>query len=414
MSPPERFRDGALAAFIELRLRLGLRRLQGKGGVPELVAKVMSYLLVLPAALLLAGLVGAGTYQAARSGAGLMVETTVAAVLFGIWQTWTVVALSIQEREGVDLRRFLVYPLPAGRVFTYGVVASVVGDPFALFWCVMLGGAWVGAAVARPGPWLLWLAGALLLFAAATAVNVVLLQEALGRLLRRRRTRAVAVGLLYAGLAFGGATLAGWRHGGLDLEKVRSVLRVVQWLFWPAALAAAGTRQLFFGHPLAALLPLAGLAAATAVAGWLAYRLMLAAARSGGTAQVSTGSTGGLGWPTERLPGRLGPLLEREAKQLLRHPLSGVLLLVIPALAGFVAWKALPHIPAEAGEVVRALPLLGFALYTHLATQVSWLNAFGWDRGGARLHFVAPLEPGEVLRAKNLATYLLSGLLYLG
>ena len=46
------------------------------------------------------------------------------------------------------------------------------------------------------------------------------------------------------------------------------------------------------------------------------------------------------------------------------------------------------------GEVVRALPLLAFAVYTHLATQVFWLNAFGWDRGGARLLFLAPLPLG--------------------
>jgi ABC-2 type transport system permease protein len=100
-------------------------------------------------------------------------------------------------------------------------------------------------------------------------------------------------------------------------------------------------------------------------------------------------------------------------KHLSRHPLPGVLFLVIPALAGFVAWKAVPLIPEEAGDVVRALPLLGFAVYTHLATQVFWLNAFGWDRGGARLLFLAPLRLEQVLVAKNGAAYALSGALYL-
>jgi ABC-2 type transport system permease protein len=113
------------------------------------------------------------------------------------------------------------------------------------------------------------------------------------------------------------------------------------------------------------------------------------------------------------LAGRLGPLLECEVKHLSRHPLPGVLFLVIPALAGFVAWKAIPLIPEEAGEVVRALPLLGFAVYTHLATQVFWLNAFGWDRGGARLLFLAPLRLTQVLVAKNGAIYALAGALYL-
>jgi ABC-2 type transport system permease protein len=52
--------------------------------------------------------------------------------------------------------------------------------------------------------------------------------------------------------------------------------------------------------------------------------------------------------------------------------------------------------------VVRALPILGVALYVHLATQTFWLNGFGWERGGARLYFVAPLRLEQVLVAKNL------------
>jgi hypothetical protein len=35
----DRLPDGPLGAFLELRLRLGLRRFRGRGGVPELVAR---------------------------------------------------------------------------------------------------------------------------------------------------------------------------------------------------------------------------------------------------------------------------------------------------------------------------------------------------------------------------------------
>ncbi|MBK9517106.1 MAG: hypothetical protein IPO09_07065 [Anaeromyxobacter sp.] len=407
------WRDTPLAALVELRLRLGLRRLRGRGGVPELVAKALSYLVLLPLGVVFAGLVGAGMYRAARSGRGVQVDLPVSAVLFGVWQAWTAVAMSLHEREGVDLRRFLVYPLAAGRVFTYGLVASVVGDPFALFWCVLLAGAWGGAAVGRPGAWLLPLALALLLFAASVACSVVLLQEVSGRILRGKRTREVAIALLYVGLAMGGAALAGLR-GRIDLARAREVLGLVQWLAWPAALGAGAARRLFSGEVAAALPWLAGQAAAVAASGWAAYRLTLSAATSGGAGGAASGSSGGAGWAGGWLPGLLGPLLEREVKHLARHPLPGVLLLVIPAMAGVVAWQASPLIPAEAGEVLRALPLLGFALYTHLATQVFWLNAFGWDRGGARQHYLAPLDLGEVLAAKNLATYALAALLYLG
>jgi len=408
----EGLRDGPLAAFVELRFRLGLRRLRGRGGVPELVAKVISYAVLLPAGVLFAGLVAAGTYQAARAGRGLRVDVPVSAILFGVWQAWTATALSLQEREGVDLRRFLLYPVPAWRLHAYGLAASVVGDPFALFWCVLLGGAFAGAAAGRLGAWLLPLALVLALFAAATATWVAVLQEVAGRLLRGRRTRQVLIAGLYVALAFGGAALlASGRK--VAVAEVKAVGAWLQWLAWPAALAAGAARALFAGEVSRALPWVAALAAATAAGGWWGYRLTLAAARAGGDGPPARGDEGGAGWPTGALPGPLGALLEREVKQLWRHPLPGVLLLVIPGLAGFAAWKAAPLIPAEAGEVVRALPLLGFALYTHLATQVFWLNGFGWDRGGARLHFVAPVAPAEVLLAKNLAAYLLAAALFL-
>ena len=204
---------------MELRLRLGLRRLRGRGGVPELVARVLTYAVLLPAGLLFAGLLASGTYHAARAGRGLRVDVPVGAMFFGIWQAWTAVAMSLQEREGVDLERFLLYPLPARRLFTYGVISSVIGDPFALFWCVLLGGGFAGAAAGRFGPWLVPLAALFLLFAAATASFVVVIQEATGRLLRGKRTREMVIAVLYVGLAVGGVALAGGRRS-LDLHRL--------------------------------------------------------------------------------------------------------------------------------------------------------------------------------------------------
>lgn len=407
-----RLPEGPLAAFVELRLRLGLRRFRARGGVAELVARILSYVVLAPAALLFAAAVGAGTFRAARAGQGLWVDVPITGALFGIWQAWTAVALSLQEREGLDLRRFLLYPVPPWKLHAYGMAASVVGDPFALFWCVLLAGAFGGAALGRPGGWLLLLAVTLLLFAAATASWLVLIQEVMARVLRGRRTREVFIALLYVGMGFGGAVLAASRRT-LHADDVKAVVAWLQWVAWPAAFASAAARPLFAGRVAQAALPIAGLLATTAAATWAGYRLTLASARSGDDGPPARGSMGGTGWALGRLPGRLGPLLEREVKQLLRHPLPGVLLLVLPGMAGLAAWKALPLIPPEAGEVLRALPLVGFALYTHLATQVFWLNAFGWDRGGARLLFLAPLDLGHAVAAKNGAAYLLSAVLYL-
>jgi ABC-2 type transport system permease protein len=390
-----------LLAFAELRYRLLVRRLRGRGGIPELVARIALFAVAIPMGLLFAALSGAGAWKAVRSGPALA-EISVAALFFGVWQTWTAVSLSVSEREALDLSRFLVYPLPPGRIYAYGLAASMIGDPFAVFWMLLLGGAFVGGALARPGAWVVLLAVAYALYAIATTALVALLQELLARLLRGRRVREVAIAAIYVGTGF----LVVFMTGGprATLQALR-VLRTVRWVAFPPALAERAVVSMYLERWPAAAGWLVLLAASGVAAAWAAYRLALAAARSGGDQAPRAAATGAGGW---RVPGRLGPLVEKEGKYLLRHPIASVLSLVVPALAGFVAWKLVPQIPKEAGEVVRALPLFGFALYAHLATQPFWLNAFGWERGGSRAWFLAPVDPADVLAAKNLVTYVFS------
>jgi ABC-2 type transport system permease protein len=248
----------------------------------------------------------------------------------------------------------------------------------------------------------LLLAVAYALFVVATATYVTLLQELLARLLRGRRVREVAIAAVYVGTALLVTFMSGGPRAALQAFRVLAYLR---WVALPAALAEGAVRKLYAASYLPALGWLLALALAGAAAGWLAYRLALAAALSGGDQAPRAAATGEGGW---HLPGRLGALLEKEAKYLLRHPIASVLALVVPALAGFIGWKLVPRIPKEAGEVVRALPLFGFALYAHLATQPFWLNAFGWERGGGRAWFLAPVPAADVLVAKNLVAYVFS------
>ncbi|ABS26253.1 hypothetical protein [Anaeromyxobacter sp. Fw109-5] len=396
-----------LRALAELRWLLLLRRLRRPGGVAEIVARVALYVVAIPAGLAFAALAGAASFQAVRVGRGLQASVPVAALFFGVWQTWTVVSLSISERDALDLRRLLVYPLPPGRVFGYGLVASLAGDPFAVFWCLLLAGAFAGAAVARPGAWLLLLALVLVAFVAATVALVALIQEVLARLLRARRARELLVAAVYLGVAL----LLAWTAGqpGTILRVLRGA-RALRWVAYPAALAEGAVRELYAGRVPAALPWLGALVAATVATAWAAYRLALAFARDGEGGAPRAAATGGSGW---RLPGRLGALVEKEAKYVLRHPLATLLALVLPPFAALVAWKVPPRIPPEAGEIVRVLPVLGFALYAHMAAQIFWLNAFGWERGGGRVWFLAPVAAGEVLLAKNVAAYAFSAGLFL-
>jgi len=404
----------ALRAFVELRGRLLVRRFLTRRGVPELVARVVVFAMTGVMAVLFAGAVAAGTWRAARLGRGIETEVAVSAIFFGIWQTWTAVALTLAERDTLDLKRFLVYPLPPGRIFAYGLFASAAGDPFALFWTVLLGGAFAGAAVARPGAWLALFALAIAIFIVATVAWVALLQELLGRLVRIRRARELAIALVYLGIVLLIAFLAA--RTKRPIRELVSGLSWLQWVAWPAALAASAARRLFTGHAAASLAPIAWLAAGAAATGWASFRLALADALSGDDGGRGRGrssaASGGL--PVAWFGARLAPLIEKEWQYLLRHPLALVMALVIPAIAALVAWWASPHIPAEAGAVVAALPLFGFALYAHVVTQPFWLNGFGWDREGARLLFLAPIRLEDALAAKNLAAATLSWVIFAG
>jgi ABC-2 type transport system permease protein len=402
-------RDTPLAAFAELRFRLTWRRLLGRRGIGELVAKVIGYLLLIPIGLVVSIGIGSGTFRAAHAAlhAGpqleLQVDLPITAMFLGLWQAWTAATLAMQDQESLDLRRYLVYPLRPGALWLHGQVAGLLGDPLALFWCVLLGGALVGAALGRFGAWLLVLAVLLILFAAATLAWLALIQELGARVLRRARLKSILFAAVYVALAVGVALLAGLDHHQPGLRDTLAALKWLQWLAWPGAFAAAGARRLFRADVLGSLPWVVALAAATAASGWAAFRLALGEAREGGGGGTAR-AAGGVGSVVGRFwPGPLGALLEREAIFLTRHPLPLVLGIILPAVAGLIAWKTIPYIPAEAGEVVRALPILGVALYVHLATQTFWLNGFGWERGGARLYFLAPVRLEQVMLAKNLA-----------
>lgn len=398
---------GTLAAFAELRIRLLWRRLRGRAGVPELVSRVVIWLVVLPLGFAFAGATGFAAWRGVRIGSGL--ETTLAAstLLFGTWTAWTAMALTVTEREAVDLARFLIYPVPPWKISAYSLLASVVGDPFAFFWCQMLLGAFVGAAVARPGPWLFLLALAFLLFVVATVALVAVLQELLARFLRKRGAKEVGIAAIYAGLA----GLIGWATTShrTVFEAFRRV-GSLRWVLAPPALAEGAVTALYIGRPAASLPWLAGLAGAAFGLAFLAHRLALADALSGRGGENSVAANGASAW---HLPGRFGILLEKEGKYLLRNPLAGVLALVVPSVAAVVAWKIVPHLPDEAGDAIRVLPLVAFAMYAHLVSEVFYLNAFGWERGGARIYFLAPLRLEGVLLAKNLVAYSFSFVLFL-
>lgn len=404
---------GQMRALVELRALLLWRRFTARGGIAEGVASVVLLAIAVPVGLGFAVAIGFGAYQSVRAGGGLRGDVGASAIFFGLWQTWTAVSLTLNDREGLDLRRFLVFPVPPGRVYAMGLLTGIVGDPMGVVWGSMLGGAFVGAAIARPGVWLAIFLVVLVAFAVATVLFVALVQEVLSAVLSTRRIREWAM-LGSVGASVGLLGVLAWsaERPFRALGDLLPTLRVVQWMAWPAAFPAAAARALFAGHVVESLPWIAGLVGLTALAGWIAYRIAVAQARgasASGEGTVGRPGSVGMGWRG----GRFGALVEKEARVLFRQPLARVDAFLAPAIMAFVALKVEPRIPAEAGDVIRALPLLGAALYAHLLLQAFWLNAFGWERGGARGYFLAPLDLASVLRAKAIVLYAYSLMLFL-
>jgi ABC-2 type transport system permease protein len=395
-------------ALVELRALLAWRRLRGTRGTAEGVALFVLFLLAVPGSLAAAALVGVGSWRAAESGGGLRTTLAIAAIFFGVWQTWTAVGLSLADRDPLDLRRFLVYPIAPRRVWSVGLLGGAVADPFTIFWINLLLGAFLGAAVARPGAWLLPLGATLVAFAAATAALVALVQEVGGRFARSRWFRELVIIAALVGWA---ALLVTTGFAAESPRALADVLTRVQWIAYPPALAAAAARPLYAGRPDEAWPWIAALTASALLTGFAAYRLALAAARSGGEG-VAVRASG-----ARVSPGILGrvmsPLVEKELRYLARNPAVRVYSVVLPIVTAIVAWHLQRKPMAGSAELSAALPVLVIAAYVHLVSQAFWLNAFGWEHGGARTLFLAPLSGETVLRARNRALAYTSLLLFL-
>ena len=142
------------------------------------------------------------------SGAGL--GAVIAMSIQWPYSLWGLMAIPLSAFIAALLTVFIVYSLarvgqtvPTTNLILAGVAFSSFATSLTSFLMLrstnevrralgwLLGGAFVGAALARPGAWVLLLALAYALFVLGTAALVALLQELLGRLLRGRRMREV-------------------------------------------------------------------------------------------------------------------------------------------------------------------------------------------------------------------------------
>jgi ABC-2 type transport system permease protein len=314
--------------------------------------------------------------------------------IFAYWQLSPMVSASLGA--SLDLRKLLVYPIPQGRLFFVEILLRFTTSVEMLMvlaaGCAgLLANPTVAIALSR-------LAAAAGLFAVLNLLLSVGTRSLIERLLARRRVREILILALVSLIALPRLLIEFgfpfWRFAWL-LEGSND-----DWLPWGAPVA------LLSGSWLAAAL-MAAWCALAYVFGRGQFERSLrfdsAAARSGGSASSTPWTESFYSLAALLLPESLSALVEKELRALSRTPRFRTVF-IMGFTFGMIVW-----LPLAAGR--RSQP--GFFAQNFLTLvsiyalvllgQVSYLNAFGFDRAAAQLYYLAPVPVRRALAAKNIA-----------
>ena len=355
-------------ALVELRARLLWRRFTARGGIAEGVASVVLLAIAVPVGVGFAVAVGFGAYQAVRAGGGLRSRRGRGGHLLRPLADLDRGEPHPERPGGARPAPLPGLPDPARPgLRAWDSLTGIVGDPMG----ARLGrdarrrASWARPS-ARPGAWL-----ALLLLVARASSPWP--RSSSWRSSRRCSPRSSPPAGSGSGRcsARSASRWASWRScsgrpTGRSGPPGTSCPRsgCCQWLAWPAAFPAAAARDLFAGRSAAqpaldrrprASPPRSPAGSPTGVA--LAAGARRGRFRRGGgrAGRPRSGRPGLPGRPLRRRSSRRRPGTSSGSRWPGSTPSS-------PRRSWPSSpWKVEPRIPAEAGEVVRALPLFGVA-----------------------------------------------------
>ena len=338
--------------------------------------------------------------DAVRAGlpAGLM-------FVFLYWQLAPVISASLGA--SLDLKKLLVYPVPHRKLFVIEgllrlttcaeMLLVLAGTAIGLFRSPVFGGF-------RATPRLMFAVGLFVLFNLLLASG---LRSLLERLLMHKRVREILMLVLVLSAALPRLLIAtNARLGGL-----RHLLAEGPVEFWPWAATSriALGQEIFFP----ALILIWWAVAAFVFGRWqfersLRYDAQATAARSTGEGERGRSRLEGFyrlpGW---FLPDPLAAAVEKELRSLSRTPRFRMVF-IMGFSFGLIVW--LPLMVGQQGRgssIVAQNYLTIVSVYAlTLLGQVSYLNAFGFDRSAAQLYFSAPVPIARSLAAKNIAAAL--------
>jgi ABC-2 type transport system permease protein len=319
------------------------------------------------------------------------------------WQLAPMISASLGA--SLDLKKLLVYPIPRDKLFLVEVLLRVANAAEML---MVLCGGLAGLLWNRAfGRWALapGVAASLVLF---TAFNLLLsagLRNLLERLLARKRLREVLVLVLVLATAVPRVLVT----SNVRLRQAERWFSATDSPVWPwtaASHLATGPQKIFALLTMAAWTVLA-----LAFGRWQFFRSLRYDAQAAQATDQREAALSEHSWSNRifRLPGMFLPdpvaaIVEKELRSLVRTPRFR-LVFIMGFSFGILVWLPLVmgrHGTSESMLAKNFLVLVSVYALTLLG-QVSYWNAFGFDRSAAQVYFSLPVKISTALLGKNIA-----------
>ena len=336
-------------------------------------------------------------------------------VTTAVWVTWPLMSAGVDDHS--ELSRYAPFPISPFRLLIASTVASLF-EPRALVFYAPLTGAALGYASVHP---VRYKGYALLLYALFALLNAAWSRVGLHlvlNVLREKRSAELIGGgfvLFLAAASFIPPIDTSWLtavgEGGVDKLDMRIITdatlalgRVPPGFFGDALL------ELAYGYRHNALADGVGLLVFTLIGMGVAYALLLRFHRNvgrGGPAVRASGESN----PFARTRTRFTTLLVREALDLWRNPRARLLAavpFVLSILIKLTSGRAL--LAYLLGASADAWLMGGLCIYGAVVMASTFSqNTFAYDGQGLAMLISAPVELGDVLKAKNRVQALAAG-----
>ena len=349
--------------------------------------------------------IGLGAFTADPSAKANIERLFPAVLVFVIiyWQLAPVLVASLGA--SLDLKKLLVYPIPPENLFWVEVLLRVnTGIEMLL----LIAGAAAGLAINPEfGGWARAprIAAPLLLFILFNLLFAAGLRGVIERMLGQKRLREVFVVLLVIVGALPQLLIV----TGIPRARLMRMFTEGASVLWPWMAASRLALAPASALPWAVLL--AWTALAYAFGRWQFQSNLRFDFQAAEATDLSSGDASGDSWgarffrlPSALLPDPIGAIVEKELRTLSRTPRFR-LVFIMGFTFGLIVWLPLIF---RRGEDLQSAVVQNFltlvCLYAlALLGQVTYWNAFGFDRAAAQAYFAWPAPISRALIGKNLA-----------